>query len=155
RTNAYFGFSESDISAYQPIHRLGSLHVGLGFADGFHLVRRFFVNERSFEFTLPRGVRRKRMARLRIPGRLNGKLLAGAGPHRALCLRFGLRPSRAPERVQRRSCLASADIFADEMGLSDRNVEFGWWLARIIRRVFDYETLLSGRRLCFSDFRRF
>src|SRR5262249_51621381 len=58
-------------------------------------------------------------------------------------------------RVQRRSCLASADIFADEMGLSDRNVEFGWWLARIIRRVFDYETLLSGRRLCFSDFRRF
>ena len=86
--------------------------------------------KRALKFALPRRVRRERMAGLRFARGLDGEQFAGDVAHGAFRLLLGLRPARAAERVERRTRLARADIFADEMRLGDRHVKFRRGLRR-------------------------
>ena len=60
--NGNFGLSETDVTADQAVHRLGGLHVGLGFEDGAHLIGCLLVNERFFKLALPRCIGREGVA---------------------------------------------------------------------------------------------
>ncbi len=80
---------------------------------------------------------------------LDGEQVRRDIAHGALGLLFRFLPTLAPECVQRRTCLARADIFADEMRLGDGDVELGRLAVGVGRRVFQHETLNAlddGRR---------
>ena len=64
------------------------------------------------------------MAGLRFARGLDGEQFAGDIAHGAFGLLLGLGPARAAERVQRRTRLARADVFADQMRLGDGHVKF-------------------------------
>ena len=142
--NGDFGLAKTDVAANQTVHRLGAFHVGFRFADGAKLVRRFLENERALEFTLPRHVRRKGMAGLRFAHGLDLQQFGGDIADGALGLFLRLVPARAAERVERRTHLAHADVFADEMRLGDGHVKFRRFVAGMAGRVFDDEALGAG-----------
>ena len=142
--NGHFGLAESDVAANQPVHRLGLFHVGFGFHNGAHLVGCFLVDKGALKLALPRRVGRKGMARLRFARRLEGEQFGGQIAHGLFRLRLRFGPARAAEGVERRTDLACADVFADQVCLGDRHVEFGRRLVRIRRRIFDDEAFLGG-----------
>ena len=51
-THGNFGLAEAHITAYQTVHGLAHLHVGLHILRGFQLVGRVLVEERGFQFVL-------------------------------------------------------------------------------------------------------
>ena len=79
---------------------------------------------------------------LRFARGLDGEQFAGDIAHGAFGLRLGLGPARAAQRVERRTRLAGADVFADQVRLGDRHVELGRRLRGIARRVFDDQAFL-------------
>src|SRR5204862_6217743 len=106
-----------------------------------------FGNKRAFKFPLPRTVRGKGVAGLGFTSRLNRQQFAGDVAHGALGMSFRLRPARAGERVERRTRLARANVFADEVRFGDGNVEFRRFIARIVGSKFDYQTFGFGSRI--------
>ena len=142
--NGHFSFAVTDVAADQPVHRLGRFHVFFGRDDGPHLVGRFFVDETSFRTRAANGV---------VGGRDSpacdsraawiGSNSLATSRTATLRLRFGFRPTRAAERVQRRTRFAGADIFADEMRFGDRHIKFRRGLVGVARRVFDDETFFA------------
>ncbi len=142
RANGHFRLPEADVAADQPVHWLGPLHVALGFLDGAHLIGSFLVNESALEFALPRCVRPEGIAVLRFARGLNGKQLTRDIEHGAMCLFFDLGPACTSERVQRRTSLARANVFADQVRLSHRHVKLWRRFVHQARRVFDDQTFL-------------
>ena len=57
--------------------------------------------------------------------------IAGDIAHRPFGLGFGFGPARAAQGVERRARLAGADVFADQVRLGHRHVEFGRRLGRV------------------------
>ena len=143
RADGDLGFAKADIAANQPVHRLGRFHVLFGFTDGAHLVGRFLVDERAFEFALPRRVRAESVAGLRFARGLDRKQFARDIAHGAFGLLLGFCPTRAAQRVQRRTGFAGADIFADQMRFGDGHVKFRRGLVGIAGRVFDHQAFRS------------
>ena len=84
------------------------------------------------------------MAGLRFAHGLDAQQFGGDIAHGAFRLLLRLVPARAAERVERRTRLAHADIFADEMRLGDGHVKFGRFFAGIRGRIFDDETFRAG-----------
>ena len=84
------------------------------------------------------------MAGLRFARGLDAEHFRRDVAHGDFGLRLGLGPARAAERVQRRTRLAGAHVFADEMRLADGDVKFRRRLRGIVRGVFDGETFLTA-----------
>ena len=80
---------------------------------------------------------------MRFARGLEREQFTGQIAHRSLRLRFGFRPARAPQRVERWAGFAGADVFANQMRLGDGHVELGRRLLRIRRGVFDDEAFLA------------
>ena len=99
RADGDFRFPETHVAADQTIHRLGAFHVGFGFDDGAHLIRRFFINERALELALPDHVRRKRMTLLRFAHGLDAQHLRRDITHRMFRVFLRFRPTRAAELI--------------------------------------------------------
>ena len=73
------------------------------------------------------------MARLRFARGLDGEQFAGDIAHGPFGLLLGLGPARAAERVERRTRLARADVFADQVRLGHRHIKLGRRLRRVAR----------------------
>jgi hypothetical protein len=56
RPDGHLGLAEPHVTADQPVHGLGPLHVGLDLFDGAELVGGLDERERRLELGLPRGV---------------------------------------------------------------------------------------------------
>ena len=57
------GLAVTDVAADQPVHRNGSLHVGLDLVNGGELIRRLHVREGVLELALPGRVGAERVPR--------------------------------------------------------------------------------------------
>lgn len=86
------------------------------------------------------------MARLRFARGLNGEQFTGNITNGPFRVRLGLRPTRAAQCVERRTSLARAHVFANQMRLGYRHVKFGRSLFGIASRIFNHETFLAGVR---------
>src|SRR5262249_59050501 len=88
RADPTFVFPMAAVARDEPIHRPAGLHVTLGVVDRLELVRRLLEAERRLELTLPRRVRRERVAlgdgALRIEPQEPLGHLAQRGAHRLL-----------------------------------------------------------------------
>ena len=71
RANRHLRLAKSHVAANQPVHRLGPLHVRLGFRNGRHLIARLLVNKSAFKFALPLRIRLAGVAGLGIAHRLD------------------------------------------------------------------------------------
>ena len=142
RANRHLRLAVANVAADEPVHRLRSLHVALGGVDGTPLMRRFLIEKGTLELPLPRRVRLEGVSRLRGTSGLDGEQLPREIAHGALGVFLGLLPAPAAERVEGRTRLPRADVFADEMRLADRDVKFRRRLVRLAWRVFDDEAFL-------------
>ena len=121
-----FGFAKADIAANQAVHRLRSFHVDLGVDDRFHLIRRFAERERMLKLGLPFGVGRKRMAGMHLAFGLQHEHFAGVIEDGGRSVFLGANPPCIAKRAKRRRFFSNTDIARDEIGLLERNVEFGF-----------------------------
>ena len=144
RPNTDFGFAEAYITADEAIHRFRSFHVGFGFHDRSHLVGSFLKNKGALKFTLPRCIRREGMPLLRLAGGLDREQIAGHIAHGPFGVLLGFGPPSTAQGVKGRSSFACPDIFADEVGLSHWDIQFGRRLVQSARRVFNNQALLPG-----------
>ena len=72
---------------------------------------------------------------------LDAEEFGGDVAHGFFSLLLGLGPARAAEGVQGGIGFACADVFADEMGLADGDVEFWRFNRGVAGGVFDDEAL--------------
>ena len=77
-----------------------------------------------FEFCLPFRIWRKRVARMRLPLRLNREHFACIIENGGGGVFFGAHPFRIAERAERRRFFSDTDISRHEIGLLERDVEF-------------------------------
>ena len=59
----YFRFSETDISAQQPVHRSGAFHIVLDLGNAAFLIGSFFIFKPCLKISLPFAVGRKSVSR--------------------------------------------------------------------------------------------
>ena len=58
-THRHFGLSKPDITADQPVHRTGTLHICLYVIGSLQLIRRILIEEGCFQLVLHEGVARE------------------------------------------------------------------------------------------------
>jgi hypothetical protein len=116
-----FGFAESDVAADQAVHRARRFEVVFGFLDGAALVGGFGEVERALEFPHPLGVRRVGEAGFVLALGLDAEELRGVVEDGFLGGLAGGFPGGAAEFVEVRGFAAHADVFADEVGLFERD----------------------------------
>ncbi|MPM49266.1 hypothetical protein SDC9_95994 [bioreactor metagenome] len=113
------------ISAQQPVHGPGPLHVRLDLLDGPKLVVRLRVRKCVLKFLLPRGIGRKGEAGLLLPRGVQGDEPLGKVLGGGLGLGFGPGPLRSAQLVQPgvSVVLAAADVLADLIQRRNRHVQ--------------------------------
>ena len=149
-TNSHLGFPKTHVTTNQPIHRLGPLHIAFGIVDGFFLIGGFLVNKSRLKFALPRGVLRKPKALLRLAHGLDPQHFGGEILHGTLGLFLRFNPTLAAQRVECRSRLTRADVFADEMCFADGHIKFRRRIVGIRGGIFDDKTFVAILRLAFA-----
>ncbi len=133
-----------DVTADQPVHRDGLLHVLLDLGDRGQLVGRLGVREGVLQLTLPRGVRPEGVAGRRHARRVQLDQVGGDLLDRLLGPLLRLRPVGAAEPVQGRGL--AADVLGDLLQLVRGDVEPVAGLAALGGGVLD-EEVLAGRAL--------
>ena len=145
--DGHLGFAKAHVAANQPIHRLRPLHIAFGIVDGFFLIEGFLVNKSRLKLALPRRVLRKPIALLRLAHGLDPQHFGGEILHGALGFFLRFIPTLAAQRVECRSRLARANVFADQMRLADGHIKFRRRVVGIRRGVFDDEAFVTVLRL--------
>ena len=77
RTHRHFGFTKAHIAAYQSVHGLCLLHIGLHIVSCFQLVGRIFIQETGLQLLLHEGVCREGEASFPTAGRIELDEVAG------------------------------------------------------------------------------
>jgi hypothetical protein len=75
---------------------------------------------------------------------LDGEQFAGEIADSFFGVGFGFGPAGTAQGIEGWMGFACADVFADEMGFGDRDVEFRWFLIGFTRGEFDDEAFLTG-----------
>jgi hypothetical protein len=115
--------AEAHVSADQPVHRAGALHVALGLLDGAHLARRFGEGEGGLELALPVRVRGEGEPGLRLAARLDAQELGGQVDGGPLHRPAGLLPSAGADPPELRLRAPEPDVAADQVRFLERDVE--------------------------------
>ena len=117
------GFPEADVAADEAIHGPGFLHVGFGVGDGFELVSRLGVSERTLELSLPSGVGRAGETGLGLALGMDAEQLGGEIDGRAFGGLAGFLPASGTDAAELGLGLAEPHVAADQMGFLKRNVK--------------------------------
>ena len=120
-----FRFSEPDVAAQQPLHRLRVLHVLFDGGDGGQLVGRLVIRKRLFEFVLPLSFHSHRDARSTLAFGLQVNHLRCHVRDRGLNGSFSFLPAGSADLRQPRRRLRSADVFLDQVDLGGRHIDSG------------------------------
>ena len=107
----HFRLAEAHVSAEQPVHGLGALHVALDLFDGVELILGLGELESVLEFALPVAVGGEREAVGNFARGVKLQQLLGHVAHPGFDLGFGARPGGPAQPVERgllRSVAASA-----------------------------------------------
>ena len=148
RADGDLGFAEAHIAADQPVHRARCFQVALAFLDGAALVRRLGEMERALEFPHPLGIGRMGVAGFVLALGLHAQQLGSIVENAFLRILAGGLPGSAAEFVQIGSAASHAHVFADEVGLFQRNAE-----QRAIA-VFEHEFLAILALVNATEFRQ-
>ncbi len=125
RAHGDFGFAEAYVAAEQAVHGMRRFHVALDFFSGGYLIFGFGELEGVFEFALPVGVLRKRIAFGDAALGVELQQLVGHVAHFGFDFGLALGPGGAAEAVERRSGFAAAAVFLDQIHAGQRHVELG------------------------------
>ena len=123
RPHGELGLAVADVSAEQPIHRPGPLHILANRLHRGELIGRLVERKRLFELPLPGCVGREGDAGPTLPHGLQADHVGGHVGHRPLHRELLLFPTRAADLGEFRGELRAAHVFLDEFDAGGRHVD--------------------------------
>ena len=141
-TDRDLGLAVAHVTADDPVHGHGALHVRLDLIDARELIRRLDEGEGVLELALPRTVGGEAVSRRRLPLGIEAHEFIRDLSHRAASASLGALPVGSAEFAECR-CLA-ADIARHLVELIRGDVETVGWLTPAGCGVLDDE-VLAGR----------
>ena len=141
----HLGFAVANVPANQTVHRFGSFHVRFGLNNGTHLIGGFLEKKGALKLALPGRIGPETGALLGFARRLNLQQFGSQIAHRPLGMLFGFGPTPASQSIEGWTRFARPHVFADQIGLADRDVKLWRSLIGIIGRIFNSQTFLQPR----------